>query len=136
MNLRKLDKYWVWLGVMLCLLYLLGYAQIPKNGLLVVLSIFFGGLLAIASILPNIQNYDKIKFIKKSGHMKDLIDYIRLPLNLSFVLIILEFINTILLIPINGVYSITINVVYLSLWGVFICSLFRILTQVPRLISS
>ncbi len=132
---RAIDKYWVWVGLILGGLYPLGYAQLPDVGLSA-LSIFFGGLLAISSLIPCIQNYEKIKFIKKSGHMKDLLDYISLPLRLSFFLIVLELVNKIMVIPKSVVYTMVFAIVSLSLWGVFICSLFRILTLVPKLIEN
>lgn len=132
---RWLDRHWVWVGAALGILFPLGYAQLPDVGLSA-LSIFFGGLLAISSLIPCIQNYEKIKFIKESGHMKDLLDYISLPLRLSFLLIVLELTSQIIIVPTNMIYTMIFSVVSLSLWGIFICSLFRILLLVPKLIEN
>ena len=131
---RWTDRNWVWIGIILGGLYPLGYAKLPDVGLLV-LSIFFSGLLAISRLIPIIQDYKQIKFIKKSGHMKDLVNYINLPLWLSFTLIILELANKIIIIPEKRIYIQAFTIVSLSLWGVFICSLCRIVVLVPKLIN-
>jgi len=135
MDRRQFDRHWIWLGVLLGFIVLTDYAKRPEVGL-VVLSIFFGGLLAVASILPNVQNYKKIKFIKESGHMKDLVNYIHFPLVLSFILIVIEFFSKIIIFPeIILSHIVIFDFVYLSLWGLFLCSLFRIICLVVKLIN-
>jgi len=130
---RTTDKYWIWIGLLLGAIYPFGYVKVPDVSL-IVLSIFFGGLLAIVSILPSVQSYNNIKFIKKSGHIKDLIDYIKIPLNLSFALIVIEFINKTIIIPEIDWYMKLVSILCLSLWGVFLLSLLRILLVVPKII--
>ncbi len=135
MNRRTLDKCWVWIGLLIGLLPALGYAQKPEIGL-EVLSIFFGGLLAIASILPSVQNYEKIKFIKESGHMKDLLQYIHLSLILSFILIVSEFLFQILILNISSRMLLIIDSIYLALWGVFFLSLLRLVVLVIKIVNN
>lgn len=130
---RTVDKHWIWVGLSLGIIHFFGYVQVPDISL-TVLSIFFGGLLAIVSILPNVQSHSNIKFIKKSGHIKDLIDYIQIPLKLSFALIVIEFINKTIIIPEFTWYPKLMGVLCLSLWGVFLLSLLRILLIVPKVV--
>lgn len=138
MNGREFEKYWIWTGLLFGPLYLFGIVSLPDVGL-DVLSIFFGGLLVVASILPSIQHYENIKFIKQSGHYEDLISYIKLPLKLSFSLIALEFLSKALTISKDimfyDIFTKAFIVIVLSLWGVFLLSLFRLLMLVPKLLK-
>lgn len=136
---RTSDKLWVWIGSLLGLGYIFKIVQIPDVGL-DVLSIFFGGLLAVASILPSIQNFEHIKFIKSSGHINDLVAYIKLPLYLSFFLIVSEVSQRLIIIPhyeyrIISLFLYFITVLILSVWGVFLCSLFRLILIIPKIIT-
>ncbi len=135
MNKRRFERYWIWLGLILGFTYPLGYATIPKISLEVV-SVFFAGLLAIVSILPAIENHNNIKFVKESGHYEDLIDFIYLPLKISFTLILLEFLHLTLTIEIIPIYFKNIfGMINLALWGVFLLAIFRILQLIPKLIN-
>ncbi len=133
MATRKFDKYWVYLGVLLVIPYLTGHIKIPNVGL-TVLSIFFGGLLTIYLILPTVQHFKQFKFIVKSGHINDLMNYLKTPVYLSLILILMDFLRDISNIPLGKIMLLSYNSIYLALWGIFLLSLFRILTLLPKLL--
>lgn len=130
---RSNDKKWIWFGSLLGVAYIFGIVKPPEVGI-EVLSIFFSGLLAISAILPTIKEYVKIKNLYETGHMSDLVEYIKIPLALSFILIIIEFSRNILVVN-NGLYKFIIETMLLTTWGIFLCSLLRIIRLVPLLLE-
>ncbi len=133
MNGRKFEQKWVYLGLLYGALYFFDLVVVPDISL-TVLSIFFGGLLAIASLIPSTKDYESMKFISKSGHINDLLKYIRLPLFTSFILILIEFLYLSLVIELSYLIDIY-SIVSLSLWGLFLCSIFRLLVLVPKIVK-
>ena len=119
--------------MLLVIPYLFNYIKVPDVGL-VVLSIFFGGLLTIYLVLPTVQHFKQFEFIVKSGHIKDLIEYLKVPIYLSLTLIVMDFLRDISNIPIAQTLLLIYNSVYLALWGVFIVSLFRIIVLLPKIL--
>ncbi|MBT3262706.1 hypothetical protein HN947_00275 [Candidatus Woesearchaeota archaeon] len=130
---RNFEKYGVYLGLIVIIPFLFNWITVP-NISLTVLSIFFGGLLSIYLILPTIQHFEQFKFIIESGHIKDLIDYIRLPVILSLSLIILDLIKNSLNVILPNWLIILYNTIYLGLWGIFILSLIRIIIILPKIL--
>ncbi|MBT8010762.1 hypothetical protein HN681_04930 [archaeon] len=121
------------MGLIVIIPFLFNWITVP-NISLTVLSIFFGGLLSIYLILPTIQHFEQFKFIIESGHIKDLIDYIRLPVILSLSLIILDLIKNSLNVILPNWLIILYNTIYLGLWGIFILSLIRIIIILPKIL--
>ena len=132
---REIEKYWVWLGIFLGVAPYFKLLKPPTVNL-EVLSIFFGGLLAIASILPATNYFKKMNNMIRSGHVYDLINYIRLPLYFSLILIFIDVIKSSLLISVPAfIPPYIIQGIILSIWGVFSFSLIRILTIIPHLLT-
>ena len=109
------------------------YIKIPDLGL-TVLSILFGGLLTIYLILPTVQHFKQFEFIVKSGHIKDMMDYLKVPIYLSLTLILMDFVRNIINVPIAQIVLLIYNSIYLALWGIFILSLFRIIILLPKIL--
>ena len=133
MDQRKFDKYWVYLGALLVIPFLMDYIKIPDLGL-TVLSILFGGLLTIYLILPTVQHFKQFEFIVKSGHIKDMMNYLKVPIYLSLTLILMDFVRNIINVPIAQIVLLIYNSIYLALWGIFILSLFRIIILLPKIL--
>src|SRR3989344_5141860 len=133
MNQRTFDKYWIYFGSLLTIPFWFDYIKVPDVGL-TVLSIFFGGLLTIYLILPTIQHFKQFEFIVKSGHINDLVNYLKIPIYLSLSLILMDFLRNIINIPIIQIVITIYNSLYLVLWGIFILSLFRIIILLPNLL--
>jgi hypothetical protein len=133
---RILEKYWVYVGVLLGFLPLLGWGQSPEVGL-TVLAILFSGLLTAATILPATKDYRKMKELELTGHINDLIRYIFLPLACAFFLLAISLIESIvglgITLPSFVVFGKTC--VVLALWGVFLCSSARLIWIVPHLLT-
>ena len=87
---RFIEKNGIFLGLILGILYPIGLVEVP-NISLSVLSIFFGGLLTIYLILPCVQNFTQFQYIVKSGHINDLISYLKVPVLICLFLIIMDF---------------------------------------------
>lgn len=133
MNQRSFDKYWIYLGILLVIPYLFNYIKVPDVGL-TILSIFFGSLLTIYLILPTVQHFKQFEFIVKSGHISDLINYLKVPIYLSLTLILMDFLRNIMNVPVAQILLLIYNSAYIALWGIFILSLFRIIILLPKLL--
>lgn len=133
MNQRIFEKYIVYAGVIAGILYLFKILSVPDMSL-DVLSIFFGGLLAIYLIIPCVQNFKQFEFIKKSGHIRDLLNYIGTPLWISLTLIIMEFLRKTISLELNNYLVESFNFLYMSFWGIFILSLIRIIMLLPKIL--
>jgi hypothetical protein len=133
MNQRFVEKYSIFFGVLLGVLYLFRILTVPPISL-DVLSIFFGGLLAIYLIIPCVQNFKQFEYIKKSGHIKDLLSYISYPLWISLILIIMDLLRKSIDVKLNFYIIESFNFLYMSLWGVFILSLVRIIILLPKIL--
>jgi len=133
MDQRKFDKYWIYLGILLAIPYWFNYIKVPDVGL-TVLSIFFGGLLTIYLIIPTVQNFKQFEFIVKSGHINDLIGYLKVPIYLSLTLILMDFLRNIINIQVVQIVLLIFNLIYIASWGVFILSLFRIIILLPKIL--
>ncbi len=130
---RFFDIYWPFLGILLAIPYYLGVFKIPEINLEVI-SILFGGLLALLLILPTIENFRQIKKLKETGHINDLIYYIRFPLTLSIIFIIVEFFSGSFLHSIDAKYLIILKSLYFGLWGIFFLALLRLIVIIPHLL--
>ncbi len=132
---RTLDKLWVWLGILAGILPYFSLAS-PPTIRLEVLSIFFGGLLAIASILPATWTYEKMKELRRTGHINDLVQYIALPLWCSFILIIIELLKASSKIGLpERIPSWLPEGLALAVWGVFLLSLLRLMLLLPHMLT-
>jgi len=132
---RTLDKLWVWFGILAGALPYWGIAHPPSINL-EILSIFFGGLLAIGSILPATTTYKKMKEISHTGHINDLVHYIALPLWCSFILLVVDLVKVSSAVPLpQQIPFWLMDGVLLAVWGVFILSLLRLLLLFPHLLT-
>lgn len=129
---RLFDIYWPFFGLILFFPHYFKLLILPEMNL-TVLSIFFSGLLALLLIIPTIENFNQLKKLKKTGHFKDLIYYIRLPLTLSILFIIVEFFSSTILFNINSNFILITQSIYLGFWGVFFLSLIRLISIIPHL---
>jgi len=131
---RWIANYWIWCGLAFGILPYLGIAKPPSVGLNV-LSIFFGGLLVIASILPASSTYKKMKDLHKSGHIRDLISYVYSPLWCSFVLIVVKLVGDSLVVSFPPHVPVwLLQGIQLAIWGVFLCGLLRIIILLPYML--
>ncbi len=133
MKSRAFEKNGIYLGLLVIIPFLLNWIVIPDVSL-TVLSIFFGGLLSIYLVLPTVQHFKQFEFIVKSGHIKDLINYIRVPVFLSLILIVFNLVASSINIPINSLIILTFKSIYIGLWGVFILGLLRIILILPKIL--
>ena len=130
---RNLELYWPFLGFLISVPFYWGYLKNPEISLQVI-SIFFGGLLAILLIIPIIESFEQIKKLKNTNHLGDLIYYIRFPLTLSILFIIFEFFSSSLVFSLNYIWTNILNSIYFGLWGIFFLSLIRLVIIIPHII--
>lgn len=133
METRKGERNFVYFGVLLVIPYLLGLIKTPEVGL-TVLSIFFGGLLAIYLILPTVQNFKQFQFIVKSGHIKDLILYLKMPVTISALLILFDLGKDMVTFNVSTWLVVVANSIYIGLWGIFILAVARIMYILPKIL--
>ncbi len=130
---RFLDIYWPFIGILLFIPTYFGILEVPEINLEVI-SILFGGLLAVMLMLPTIENFRQIQKIKQTGHISDLVYFIRFPLTLSILFIIIEFFSESLTFTLSPLCLIISKSIYMGLWGIFFLSLIRIMIIVPHLL--
>ena len=130
---RLVDIYWPFIGLLLAIPLYLGIFKLPDINL-TVLSILFSGLLALLLIIPTIENFRQLKKLKETGHIEDLIYYIRFPLTLSIIFILIEFFSKTILFVINDTFILVLQSTYFGFWGVFFLSLIRLISIIPHLI--
>lgn len=130
---RILDIYWPFFGSFLFIPFYFGLLKIPEINLQVI-SILFSGLLALLLILPAIEGFGQIKKIKNTGHLNDLIYYIRFPLSLSIFFIIIEFFSSSILFHIDSKILLLGQSIYMGLWGIFFLALIRLIALIPHLV--
>lgn len=133
MTSRRFEKYWIYFGLILGIPYYFDLINIPDISLSV-LSIFFGGLLTIYLVLPCVQNFKQFEYIVKSGHITDLIDYIKVPVVICLILIFFDFARALNVKFVTDTMRLIFNAVYLALWGVFLLSLVRIILLLPKIL--
>jgi len=130
---RLLDIYWPFIGLILAVPHYFGILKLPDVNL-TVLSILFSGLLALLLIIPTIENFRQLKRLKETGHINDLVYYIRFPLTLSILFIILEFFSKTILFNINSSIILVAQSLYFGFWGVFFLALIRLISIIPHLV--
>ena len=130
---RTIDIYWPFIGLTLAIPYLFKLLGFPDINL-TVLSIIFSGLLALLLVIPSIENFRQIKKLKETGHLNDLIYYIRFPLTLSILFIIIEFFSKAILFDLDDKFIIILQSIYFGLWGVFFLALIRLISIIPHLL--
>ena len=133
METRNGERNFVYFGALLIVPYLLGLIETPEVGL-TVLSIFFGGLLSIYLILPTVQNFKQFQFIVKSGHIKDLILYLKIPVTISALLILFDLGKDMVIFEVSNWIIIIANSIYIGLWGIFILAVARIMYILPKIL--
>jgi hypothetical protein len=130
---RKGEKNFIYFGVLLIIPYLFGWITTPEVSL-TVLSIFFGGLLSIYLILPTVQNVKQFQFIVKSGHIKDLILYLKIPVTISALLILYDLGKDMITFNVDKWIIVSANAIYIGLWGIFILAVARIMYILPKIL--
>lgn len=130
---RYVEIYWPFVGMLLAIPYYLGFFKIPSMNLELI-SILFGGLLALLLILPTIENFRQIKKLKETGHINDLIYYIRFPLTLAILFILIEFFSQSLTISFSAETIVVLESLYFGLWSIFFLALFRLVGIIPHLL--
>lgn len=130
---RKGEKNFIYFGVLLIIPYLFGWITTPEVSL-TVLSIFFGGLLSIYLILPTVQNFKQFQFIVKSGHIKDLILYLKIPVTISALLILYDLGKDMITFNVDKWIIVSANAIYIGLWGIFILAVARIMYILPKIL--
>jgi hypothetical protein len=132
---RQIESKWIWIGIIVGIFPLLGLAHPPSLSI-EVLSIFFGALFAIVSILPSTSGYEKMKEISRTGHLKSLIIYILFPLWCSFILLLIKIFSSSIDFQIpQQIPSWIPQGIVMAIWGIFLLSLIRVLILLPLFLS-
>jgi hypothetical protein len=130
---RNFDVYWPFLGLIFAIPFYFGKFKLPSINLEVI-SILLGGLLALLLIIPTIENFRQIKKLKESGHIEDLVYYIRFPLTLSILFILIEFFSSSFTLLLDEKLVLILKSIYFGLWSVFFLALIRLLSIIPHML--
>jgi hypothetical protein len=123
---------------LLGLIPLLNFAKTSEFDLEII-SILFGGLLAVAAIIQSSWDSNTIKRLKISGHDKYLLEYITIPVYSSFILLVLQFFKRVISIPLPPEHiwlgRVIFAVVNFALLGILLLATFRLLSLIVPIIK-
>lgn len=132
------ERYYVFLGSLLALIPIFNFAR-TSDFQLEIISILFGGLLAVATIVQSSWDSNTIKRLKITGHDKYLLEYITVPIYSSFLLLVLQFFKQVVNIPFSSDYlslvRIIFSVINFALLGILLLATFRLLGLIVPIIK-
>lgn len=137
MNLNT-ERYYVFLGLLFGLIPVYGFARSFYFDLEII-SITFGALLAIAAIIQGSWDSKTFARLKISGHDRYVLEYLSIPIYVSFLLLVMQTCAKIIVFPMSveylGLTRLLFGALSFALLGLLFLSTFRLVCLISPLIK-